>query len=89
MTHTNLHIHPGLHAALASIAPRTAPGAVLPVVWVTEGEQYGAKVYKPHCHIAAGLAAIARQKTITPYTLMHMKSMGFTVRVVGRPEVEL
>jgi hypothetical protein len=58
-------------------------------VTLIEGQQYGAKVYKPGCDIAHRIAAIAKTETITPYTLMHMKAMGYTVKVQGRPEVVL
>jgi hypothetical protein len=67
----------------------TAPGAVVTTVTLREGEQYGAKVYKPGCRLSEGFAHIAGTKTITPHTIMWIKAMGFTVKVEGKPEVTL
>lgn len=62
--------------------------AVLSIT-LREGSQFGAKVYKPGCEISRLFAAIARTETITPVAIMHIKGMGYTVKVEGRPEVTL
>jgi hypothetical protein len=81
------NLHPVMRAALAVAIPPAAPA--LPTVWLRAGEQYGCPVYKPGCDLSHGFAAIARTKTITPAVIGHIKAMGFTVRVHGRPEEEL
>jgi hypothetical protein len=76
-------------AKITGDGTREHPLKAVMEVTLIEGQQYGAKVYKPGCDIAHRIAAIAKTETITPYTLMHMKAMGYTVKVQGRPEVVL
>lgn len=87
------HLHPAMQAALAPFTqhlPRSDMSASTDkTVTLREGEQYGAKVYKPGCEASAIFAQIARTETITPATIMRMKQLGYTVKVQGKPEVTL
>lgn len=85
----------GVDALCERINSRTetpeVPHDISPYITVREGEQYGAKVYKPALDdaIAHGMCEIGRTKTFTPTMIHAAKAMGFIVRVEGKPEVTL
>lgn len=79
----------GLIDAVAAETRHPGTRLIEAVVYLREGVQYGAPVYKPGCPMSEGFAAIARTTTITPATIARIKAMGFQVRVLGKPEVEL